>query len=103
MCIRDSAAAARADDGDELAVAHGEALDVEHRQAAAVLAEALADAGRFERDTRQLLLRHDRPPVSGEVELDAREAQLLLEEERVPGELRQINRRRRLGHGAGLA
>src|SRR4051794_21767430 len=35
------AAAARADDGDELAVAHDEALHVEHRQAAAVLAEAL--------------------------------------------------------------
>jgi glycine/D-amino acid oxidase-like deaminating enzyme len=41
------AAAARADDGDKLALAHGEALDVEHSQAAPVLAVGLADAGCF--------------------------------------------------------
>src|SRR4051794_1702455 len=58
------AAAARADDGDELPVSHGEALDVEHRQTAAVLAEALADSGGLERNAGQLLLPRNRPSVS---------------------------------------
>src|SRR6185503_21047009 len=43
------AAAARADDGDELALARDEAADVEHRHLAAVLAVDLADAACLER------------------------------------------------------
>src|SRR5467141_2927418 len=43
------AAAARADDGDELALAHAEALDVEDRQRLAVLRIDLPDAGSLQR------------------------------------------------------
>ena len=49
MQQRALAAAARADDRDELAVAHCEALEVEDGKRAAVLGVALADAKRFER------------------------------------------------------
>src|SRR5438046_7794005 len=43
------AAAARPDDGDELALAHAEPLDVEDRQRLAVLRIALPDAGSLQR------------------------------------------------------
>src|SRR5215471_5006968 len=42
-------AAARPDDGDELAFARREALDIEHRERDPVLRVGLADAGRLER------------------------------------------------------
>src|SRR5204862_198406 len=49
------AAAARPDDGDELALAHAEPLDVEDRQRLAVLRIDLPDAGSFQRDYAHFL------------------------------------------------